>query len=107
MKCLTVSDSTDVFTNIDLKPGFHQIRMHPDDIENTAFTTKYGQFEYTAMVMGLCNAHANFRTLMKSIFHALIDAFVVIYLDETLIFSRNSEENHKHVRETLRRLKEN
>lgn len=96
-----------VFSKIDLKTGFHQIRIRPEDIEKTAFTTKYGQFEYTVMAMGLCNAPATFQTLMNSIFRDVIDKFLVIYLDDILIYSDSEEEHMKHVKLVLERLKEN
>lgn len=96
-----------VFSKIDLKTGFHQIRIRPEDIEKTAFTTKYGQFEYTVMAMGLCNAHATFQTLMNSIFRDVIDKFLVIYLDDILIFSNSEEEHLEHVKLVLEILKEN
>lgn len=95
------------FSKIDLKTGFHQIRIHPDDIEKTAFTTKYGQFEYTVMAMGLCNAPATFQTLMNSIFRDIIDNYMVVYMDDLLIFSNTAAEHRSHIKTVLRRLKEN
>lgn len=59
--------STFYFSEIDMKTGFHQIRVHPDDVEKTAFTTKYGQFEYLVIAMGLYNAPATFHSSMNSI----------------------------------------
>ena len=76
-----------VFSKLDLKTGFHQIRVQPEDIEKTAFNTKYGQFEYLVMPMGLCNAPATFQTLMNTIFYDCIDEFIVVYMDDLLIFS--------------------
>lgn len=95
------------FSKIDLKTGFHQIRIHPDDIEKTAFTTKYGQFEYKVMAMGLCNAPATFQTLMNSIFRDVIDNFMVVYLDDLLIFSKTKEDHRRHLQIILERLRKN
>lgn len=95
------------FSKIDLKTGFHQIRIHPDDIEKTSFTKKYGQFEYTVMEMGLCNAAATFQTLMNSIFRDVIDVFMVVYLDGFLIFINTEDEHRQHIKTVLQRLKQN
>lgn len=95
------------FSKIDMKTGFHQIRVHPDDVEKTAFTTKYGQFEYLVMAIGLCNAPATFQTLMNSIFFDHIDSFIVVYIDDLLIFSKTKDEHIQHLRIVFERLREN
>lgn len=95
-----------VFSKLDLKTGFHQIRLRPEDIEKTAFNTKYGQFEYLVMPMGLCNAPATFQTLMNNIFYDCIDDFLVLYMDDLLIFSKNEEDHMMHVEEVLQRLRQ-
>lgn len=95
------------FTKIDLKTGFHQIRMSPNDIEKTAFQTKYGQFEYLVLPMGLCNAPATFTAMMNEVLQGYIDNFCTVYLDDILIFSNSKEDHRKHVRKVLERLKEN
>lgn len=77
-----------VFSKIDMKTGFHQVRVGPEDVEKTAFNTKYGQFEYLLMPMGLCNAPATFETLRNDIFRDCIDDFIVIYLNDLLVFSK-------------------
>ena len=82
-----------VFSKLDLKTGFHQIRVKAEDVEKTAFNTEYGQFEYLVMPMGACDAPATFQTLMNHIFHDCIDEFLVVYLDDLLIFSLD-EESH-------------
>ncbi|MEM7375746.1 MAG: reverse transcriptase family protein [Bacteroidota bacterium] len=95
-----------VFSKMDLKTGFHQIRVKPRDIEKTAFNTKYGQFEYLVMPMGLCNSPAPFETLTNSIFHDCIDEFLVVYMDDLLIFSKDKESHYKRLDIVLSRMKE-
>ena len=96
-----------VFSKMDLKTGFHQIRIKPEHIEKTAFNTKYGQFEYLVMPMGLCNAPATFQSLMSRIFYDCIDVFMVVYMDDLLIFSKDRSTHFKHIETVLSRLKEN
>lgn len=76
-------------------------------MEKTAFTTNYGQYEYTVAALGLCHAPATFQTLMNSIFRDVIDDFMVVYLDDLLIFSKTAEEHEAHVYLVLNRLREN
>ena len=94
------------FSKMDLKSGFHQIRVKASDVEKTAFTTKYGQFEFLVMPMGLCNAPASFQSLMNTIFHDCIDVFLVVYLDDLLIFSRTLDDHMKHLDIVLQRLQQ-
>lgn len=84
-------------SKLNLKTGFHQIRLKPDDIEKTAFNTKHGQFEYMVRPMGLCNAPATFQTLMNRIFHDCLDDFLVVYMDDLFIFSQSREEHFRHI----------
>ena len=93
------------FSKLDLKVGFHQIRVKPEDIEKTAFKTKYGHFEYLVMPMGLCNAPATFQALMNRLFYDCIDIFLVVYMDDLLIFSNTREDHLRHVEVVLSRLK--
>ncbi len=95
-----------VFSKMDLKTGFHQIRVKPEDIEKTAFNTKYGQFEYLVMPMGLCNAPATFQSLMNRIFYDCVDVFMVVYMDDLLIFSKDEKSHLEHLRTVLSRLKD-
>jgi hypothetical protein len=81
-----------MFSKLDLKTGFHQIRIIPEGIEKTAFNTKYGRFEYLVMPMGLCNAPATFQTLKNETFYDCIDEFLVVYMDDLLDFSKNEED---------------
>ena len=95
-----------VFSKMDLKRGFHQIRVKPEDIEKTEFNTKYGQFEYLVMPMGLCNAPSTFQSLMNTIFYDCIDVFMVVYMDDVLVFSKDMKSHLQHLEIVLSRLKE-
>jgi hypothetical protein len=86
-----------VFSKIDLHSGYHQIKICVEDIPKTAFTTRYGILEYIVMSFGLTNASAHFMYLMNSIFMLEMDKFVVVFIDDILIYSRSMEEHEKHL----------
>jgi len=90
-----------VFTKIDLRGAYNLVRIALGDEWKTAFRTRYGSFDFLMMHFGLTNAPATFQCLMNTIFTDCLDTFIVIYLDDILIFSKNPEEHREHVREVL------
>ena len=95
-----------VFSKIDLRSGYHQIRIVPEDTHKTAFRTRYGHFEFTVVPFGLCNAPASFMMLMNDILHEYLDKFVVVFLDDILVYSKSLQEHEKHLSMVLERLRE-
>ena len=72
-------------SKLDLKTGINHIRISPEDVEKTAFNTKYGQYEYLVMPIGLCKAPATFQSLINRIYNGCIDEFLVVYIDHLLV----------------------
>ena len=95
-----------VFSKIDLRSGYHQIKIRPKDIPKTAFLTRYGLYEYLVMYFGLTNAPTHFMYLINSVFMPELDKFLVVFINEILVYSRNEEEHAEHLRVVLARLRE-
>nr|AAX96600.1 retrotransposon protein, putative, Ty3-gypsy sub-class [Oryza sativa Japonica Group] len=95
-----------VFSKIDLRSGYHQLRIKEEDIPKTAFTTRYGLFECTVMSFGLTNYPAFFMNLMNKVFMEYLDKFVVVFIDDILIYSRTKEEHEEHLHLALEKLRE-
>ena len=94
------------FTKFDVHDGFNRLRMAPGEEWKTAFRCCYGQFEYTVMPFGLCNAPGTFQHYMNDTFHDFLDEFLVVYLDDLLIYSKTLKEHKQHVRRVLERLRD-
>jgi hypothetical protein len=95
-----------VFSKIDLRSGYHQIKIRASDIPKTSFSTRYGLYEYLVMSFGLTNVPAYFMYLMNSVFMPELDKFVVVFIDDILVYSRNEEEHASHLHVVLQRMRE-
>ncbi|GJR15368.1 putative reverse transcriptase domain-containing protein [Tanacetum coccineum] len=94
-----------VYSKIDLRLGYHQLRVSDEDIPKTAFKTRYGHYEYQVMPFGLSNALAVFMDLMNRVCKPYLDKFVIVFIDDILIYSHNKEEHANHLRIILELLK--
>ena len=94
-----------VFSKIDLRSGYHQVWIKDEDIFKTTFRTRYGHYEFVVMPFGLTNAPVVFLCLMNNVLHKYLDKFVVVFIDDILIYSKSKEENEEHLKIVLQVLR--
>jgi hypothetical protein len=102
----SIHSHAQVFSKIDLCSGYHQIKIHAEDIPKTTFTMRYGLYEYLVMSFGLTNAPAHFMYIMNAVFMPELDQFIVVFIDDILVYSKSMEEHEEHLRIVLQRLRE-
>jgi hypothetical protein len=93
-----------VFSKIDLCSGYHQIKIHAEDIPKMAFSMRYGLYEYLVMSFGLTNAPTHFMYLMNSVFIEELDKFIMVFIDDILLYSKTMKEHEEHLRVMLQQL---
>jgi hypothetical protein len=96
-----------VFSKIDLRSGYHQMKIRPSDIPKTAFSTWYGLYEFTVMLFGLTNALTYFMNLMNKVLMEYLDRFAVVFIDDILIYSKNDVDHEEHLWLVLQKLRDN
>jgi hypothetical protein len=93
-----------VFSKIDLRSGYHQLKVRECDIPKTAFVLRYGLYEFTVMSFGLTNAPTYFMYMMNKVFMEYLDKFVVVFIDDILVYSRSEEDHEGHLHLVLQKL---
>ncbi|KAL0544185.1 hypothetical protein IC582_019298 [Cucumis melo] len=96
-----------VFSKIDLRSGYHQLRIKDEDVPKTAFRSRYGHYEFIVMSFGLTNAPAVFMDLMNRVFREFLDTFVIVFIDDILIYFKTEAEHEEHLRMVLQTLRDN
>ena len=106
MSCLIIFRDQLSNSKLDLRQGYYQLKIREADISKTVFNSQYGYFEFVVMPFGLTNAPAAFMDLMHRVFRPYLDSFIMIFIDDILVYSRSEEEHEEHLRVVLQTLKE-
>ena len=94
------------FSKIDLRSGYHQLKIRKEDVPKTAFRTRYGHYEFLVMSFGLTNAPAAFMDLMNRVFSPFLDRLMIVFIDDIMVYSRSEQEHMEHLHQVLQTLKE-
>ena len=99
-------EGSKVYSKLDLRQGYYQVRVREEDIPKTALNSRYGHYEFTVMPFGLTNAPAVFMDLMHRVFRPYLDRFVVVFIDDILVYSKSEDEHEEHLRIVLETLQQ-